>query len=147
MGKSKADQDSIERAVAYKGAVDLTCAVIAAEGGDGAKICASVEAYFNHGLTLLQGKVHPDPVPATVRTVKAFGNDIEITTEAPDPGPTKEELKAGYYAYINGATAIGQSQEEAAQNLKLKKTALGIDSVEAATPEQKRKIIEFFNSI
>jgi hypothetical protein len=32
-------------------------------------------------------------------------------------------------------------------NIQLKKTALGIDSVEAATPEQKRQILDFFNSI
>jgi hypothetical protein len=134
MGKSKADQDSIERAVAYKGAVDLACAMPNIER---ATVEGLVERFFNHGLALLQGKVHSDPTP-----------DAHAGYPAPsDSGPSKEELTKGYHAYMNGAVAIGQTQEEATQNLKLKKTALGIDSVEAATPEQKREILNFFNSI
>jgi hypothetical protein len=139
MGKSKADQDSIERAVAYKGAVDLACAMPNIER---ATVEGLVERFFHHGLTLLQGKVHSDTT-----TIKREITKYPPEATAPDPGPTKEELTKGYHAYMNGAVAIGQSQEEATQNLKLKKTALGIDSVEAATPEQKREILNFFNSI
>jgi hypothetical protein len=132
MGKSKADQDSIERAVAYKGAVDLAASM---SQPDPEQIEHWVERFFHHGLTLLQGKPATPQAPAPAAPT------------APDPGPTKQELTAGYHAYLNGATAIGLSQEAATMNIQLKKTALGIDSVEAATPEQKREILNFFNSI
>jgi hypothetical protein len=136
-GKSKQDEEAIARAVAYKGAVELVAASI--PPGFPPDVVAArqmIEDYFNHGLTLLQN----GPLPP----LKQVGTPHPAT---PDPGPSKEELTKGYHAYMNGATAIGQSQEEATQNLKLKKTALGIDSVEAASPEQKQQLIEFFNSI
>ena len=137
MGKSKADQDSIERAVAYKGAVDLVAAQLSAGGiqSGTAQIESAVTHLFDFSLTLLQGKPATPQAPAPAAPT------------APDPGPTKQELTAGYHAYLNGATAIGLSQEAATMNIQLKKTALGIDSVEAATPEQKREILNFFNSI
>lgn len=132
-GKSKADQDSIERAVAYKGAVDLACASIelwpsaynAPEGFE-----AIVERFFRHGLTLLQGKAPSAPAPAP----------------AAPSGPSREELKQAYLRYINASAAIGREQEEANKILALKKTALGIDDVADATPEQQRQFIEFLTA-
>jgi hypothetical protein len=138
MGKSKADQDSIERAVAYKGAVDLAAQL--PNHGSPESIEKLVERFFNHGLTLLQGKA---PTTTTIKAEYTAPPEAHATAAA----PTKEELVAGYNRYLNGLMATGHTQEEATQKLQLKKTALGIGSVEDATPEQKREILNFFNSI
>lgn len=128
-GRPKADEAEIRKAVAYKGAVEIVAALIT--HGTDRDPEADIERFFHHGLGLLEGK--------TETHIKA--------TYTPPPeatAPGKEELVKGYHHYINVKSAKGVEPEDARKHLELKKTELGITEVDAATPEQKAKLLAFF---
>lgn len=116
-GKGKQDDAAIARAVAYKGAVELTASM---SQPDPEQIEHWVERFFNHGLKLLEGK--PVPPPAT--------------SEPAEPGPTREDLVKAYEKWSNIKQATGVSSADAQAEFKLKQTALGIQSIDTATPAQ-----------
>jgi hypothetical protein len=66
-GKSKQDEEAIARAVAYKGAVELACATPPQDDtkvrNNAEQMEKLVERFFNHGLTLLQGKPASSQAP------------------------------------------------------------------------------------
>lgn len=155
-GKSKADQDSIERAVAYKGAVDLVAAMLQSQhrqpGDEKFAIGETVEFYFNHGLTLLQGETKPtsgvgriEDNHVTTPNLDSRADVKEIIKDAfPDAeevAPTNQELAEGYKEFM----ARQPGKVEGERVLETKKTALGIAGpVKDATPTQKRELLDWF---
>ena len=126
-GKPKADQDSIERSVAYKGAVDIACALITAGNPSEAEVRATIENFFDHGLALVQGKRLTTPE-------QAFPGAVEV-------GPTAQELVAAYKDWM----ATVPDADEAKRDLALEKTAIGIvGDTDSATDEQKAKLLNWF---
>lgn len=141
-GKSKADQDSIERAVAYKGAVDLVAAMLQSQhrqpGDEKFAIGETVEFYFSHGLNLLQGSTVPSPTEHRA-DVKEIIKDA--FPDAEEVAPTNQELADGYKEFM----ARQPGKVEGERVLETKKTALGIAGpVKDATPTQKRELLDWF---
>jgi len=141
-GKSKADQDSIERAVAYKGAVDLVAAMLQSQhrqpGDEKFAIGETVEFYFSHGLNLLQGSTVPSPTEHRA-DVKEIIKDA--FPDAEEVAPTNQELAEGYKEFM----ARQPGKVEGERVLETKKTALGIAGpVKDATPSQKRELLDWF---
>ena len=123
-GKSKQDEESIARAVAYKGAVELTASM---SPTDPEQIEQSVERFFHHGLSLLHGTV-AKPVAAPVATV------------------SHEKLVDAYKIWAKGRADEGIEAEAAKAEFELKKTALGIGDVNRATPEQTKALLTFLTA-
>lgn len=153
-GKSKADQDSIERAVAYKGAVDLVAAM-ATDQTTNVNLKAMLTDLFDFSLTLLQGSTVPSPSPAAGKVRDAATGQLhevdsradvkEIIKDAfPDAeevAPTNQELADGYKEFM----ARQPGKVEGERVLETKKTALGIAGpVKDATPTQKRELLDWF---
>ena len=145
-GKSKVDQDSIERSVAYKGAVELACATSPMDDTKAqnppAQMEQLVERFFNHGLTLLQGGGAGLLGPRT--TVTTAGDTGVIQPDGkpagpPSPngdGPTLDDLRDAYKNWAG-------EDEDAYPTFANKLTTLGLENVEAANPEQRKELLAF----
>lgn len=135
-GKSKADQDSIERAVAYKGAIDIVAAM-ATDQTTNTNLKAMLTDLFDFSLTLLQGREFvPLDTRADVKEIikNAFPDAEEVA-------PTNQELTDGYKEFM----ARQPGKVEGERVLETKKTALGIAGpVKDATPTQKRELLDWF---
>lgn len=132
-GRSSKDSDSIERQVAYKGAVEM-CVSFAEDASEAADMLPDL---FEMSINLIQGK--PVATRGTLEVVKdAFPGAEEISDV-----PSHEDLTVAYRSWLNGMLAIGQTGEEASKILETKKTALGFSSWQDATPQQKQALVDF----
>lgn len=164
-GKSKADQDSIERAVAYKGAIELACATPPMDDTKARNSAEQMEAlvsrFFSFSLILLQGET---PTSGAGRIEDNYvttpnllqGSTVPSPTEhradvkeiikdafpdAEEVAPTNQELAEGYKEFM----ARQPGKVEGERVLETKKTALGIAGpVKDATPTQKRELLDWF---
>ena len=157
-GKSKADQDSIERAVAYKGAVDLVAAWITKDTTN-TMVKSALTELFDYSLELLQGGAGSNGPAKGMNRAIATGELYETDSQAevkdiikeafPDAeeiAPSNEELTSAYNKWVVIEEARS-SAEQARKLLETKKTALGIVGVTGnATPAQKRELLDWFNS-
>lgn len=125
-GRPKANEDEIRKAVAYKGAVDLTVALIAT--GSDRSPEADIERFFRHGLGLLEGKQ---------------------VAKAPDPGSraaiTRGDVNAAYQKYLQRLSLNGTAQEKARERFELYKTSLGLSDAEHASQEQLGAVVDWLN--
>lgn len=131
--RSAKDSDSIERQVAYKGAVEM-CVSFAEDASEAADMLPDL---FEMSINLIQGK--PVATRGNLEVVKdTFPGTQEITDV-----PTQEDLTVAYRSWLNGMYASGKSGEEASRVLETKKTALGFASWEGASDEQKQALIDY----
>jgi hypothetical protein len=128
--RSAKDSDSIERQVAYKGAVEM--AVAFAKDADEGK--ALLPDLFELSVGLIQGKAN-DPV----ETVKQVFPGAKEETQ---PITRKEVIKA-YQQWFNVQTASGKSDEQITNLFETKKTALGIGDLDEASEESKAGLMAF----
>lgn len=146
--RDPAERESIERSVAYKGAVDLVAAMLShPEPSQEFSVPLTVESFFHHGLSLLQGSAtsasssgHTEFAPLDSRAdVKAIIEDAFPGSE--EVAPTSQELTDGYKEFM----ARQPGRVEGERLLETKKTALGIAGpAKDATPTQKRELLEWF---
>ena len=128
--RSAKDSDSIERQVAYKGAVEM--AVAFAKDADEGK--ALLPDLFELSVGLIQGKAN-DPV----ETVKQV---FPGAKEEKQPITRKEVIDA-YHQWVNVQAATGKSDEEIANLFETKKTALGIGDLDEASEDRKAELLAF----
>lgn len=128
--RSAKDSDSIERQVAYKGAVEM--AVAFAKDADEGK--ALLPDLFELSVGLIQGKAS-DPVE-TVKQV--FPGAKEETQPI-----TRKEVIDAYHQWVNVQAATGKSGEEIANLFETKKTALGIGDLDEASEDRKAELLAF----
>jgi hypothetical protein len=130
-GRPKPNDEEIRKAVAYKGAVELTCAAMATVPEkikpevptDG--ITAMVEIFFYHGLALLEGK----PV-AKVDSPPPAG------AKMPETGPSLDDLRAAYKTWAgDDPDALGVFSN--------KLTTLGLTDVAHADEAHRKELMEF----
>lgn len=135
-GRSNKDSESIERQVAYKGAVEM-CVSFAEDASEAADILPNL---FEMSINLIQGK--PVPTRGVVEVVKgAFPGTEEIKES-----PTHEQLAEAYKGWLNGMLAVGNTNDEATRVLETKKTALGFASWDDANDQQKEALLEFLTT-
>ena len=129
------DTDSIERQVAYKGAVELAVA-FGSNPEEGRQL---LPEFFALSIALIQDKKEVSPAEA----VKAVFPGA--TEEAPEID--RETLIAAYKGWVNVMTATEHSDEEIAKTFETKKTALGIGNMDDATAEQRAELHEYLTSV
>lgn len=137
--RSSKDSESIERQVAFKGAVELIVATLdPADTMPEDLVCERMTRYFNHGLSLIQNKQPlADPVGAIKDTFKA------VEVEQP---VTDKELGDAYRQWSAAQSAVGVSEEEAHSRIQQKKLALGVREMADATTEQRREFLAFLTA-
>lgn len=135
-GRTSKDSESIERQVAFKGAVELIAAMIGPkERVPEDEVCELMTAYFTHGLSLIQNKAPmADPVAAIKETFKA------VEVEQP---VTDKELGDAYRKWSAGQAAVGVDQNESHKRIQQKKLALGINEMADASNEQRQAFLSF----
>lgn len=132
------ERDSIERQTAYKGAVELTVALIMSADGTTEWWPDELDRAFAHGLSLVQGSTVPSPTEHRA-DVKEIIKDA--FPDAEEVAPTNQELAEGYKEFM----ARQPGKVEGERVLETKKTALGIAGpVKDATPTQKRELLDWF---
>jgi hypothetical protein len=134
--RSPKDSDSIERQVAYKGAVEMAVA-FAKDGGEASEMLPGL---FELSVKLIQGKAVPSK--GTVEAVK----DVFPGAEEVGPVPTHEALAEAYTRWRNSMAAVGHGEDEITRLFDTKKTALGFAQWDDATDDQKRGLLEFLTS-
>lgn len=135
-GRPSKDSESIERQVAFKGAVELIVATLdPADTMPEDLVCERMTRYFNHGLSLIQNKAPmADPVAAIKDTFQA----VEVEQPVSD-----KELGAAYRTWSATKSAEGVSENDAHKLIQQKKLALGITEMADASTQQRRDFLAF----
>ena len=133
--KSPKDTESIERQVAYKGAVELAIAF----GNNADEGKALLPEMFELSIALIQDK----RAASAVDTVKQVFPGAEV--EAPEI--TRETLMTAYTGWVNVMTATEHEPDEITKKFEMKKTALGIENVDNATQDQLQALHSFLTSV
>lgn len=128
--RSAKDSDSIERQVAYKGAVEMAIA-FADNAEQGRELLPGL---FELSVELIQGKA-ADPVK-TVKEVFPGAKEEVIQI-------TRKEVVEAYHQWVRVLTIEGRSDEEIARLFETKKTALGIGDLDQASDDQKASLLAF----
>jgi hypothetical protein len=132
------DSDSIERQVAYKGAVEL--AVAFAKNADEAK--ALLPVFFGESVVLIQDRKATSGTGALVEQVKAAFDAEEV------PAPVSDkELGEAYHQWANIKQAEGLSQNDIDALIQQKKLALGVSDVASASDSKKREFIDYLTAV
>lgn len=134
-GKPSKDSVSIERQVAFKGAVEIIVAMLRSgqELPDPA-IAATMTRFFDHGLGLIQGT--PSKT-ATIEDVK----DAFPGTEEVEPVPTHDQMVEAWRGWSSMMAGLGKSEDQIRMILEMKKTVIGMTDWDTATDDQKRQFI------
>ena len=135
-GRTSKDSESIERQVAFKGAVELIVATLdPADTMPEELVCERMTRYFNHGLSLIQKKAPmADPVAAIKDTFKAVEVEQPITDK---------ELGDAYRKWSAAKAAVGIDENESHKRIQQKKLALGINEMADASNEQRQAFLSF----
>jgi hypothetical protein len=132
------DSDSIERQVAYKGAVEL--AIAFASNADEAK--ALLPVFFGESVVLIQDKKATSDTGALVEQVKAAFNAEEV------PSPvTDKELADAYHQWASVKQAEGMSQADIDKLIQQKKLALGVSDIAKADDSVRREFIDYLTTV
>lgn len=129
-GRPNKDSDSIERQVAYKGAVEMAVA-FAGNADEGKKLLPEL---FELSVGLIQGKAS-DPVE-TIKKVFPGAQEEK-------PSITRKEVIAAYQQWVAVQAAEGKSDDQIAKLFETKKTALGIGDLDNAAEDQKAALMSF----
>lgn len=142
-GKSPKDSQSIERQVAFKGAVELIVATLdPSDTMPEDLVCERMTRYFDHGLSLIQGK----PIVHSDRSVaEAVKEAFPGTTEVEQPVSDKE-LAEAYKSWSNGRAAMGEDENTIQRRIQQKKLALGVSDMATADDSQRRAMLSFLTS-
>lgn len=133
--KSPKDTESIERQVAYKGAVELAIAF----GNNADEGKALLPEMFELSIGLIQGK----KAASAVDVVKeVFPGAKEEVAEI-----TRDDLMTAYKGWVNVMTATGHEPDDITKTFDIKKTALGIENVDNATQDQLQALHSFLTSV
>lgn len=146
------DTDSIERQVAYKGAVELAVA-FGSNPEEGRQL---LPEFFALSIALIQDKKEVSPAE-TVKAVFPGAKEVDDTQAkeafgkvfptGPKPEIDREALINAYKGWVNVMTATEHSDEEIAKTFETKKTALGIGNMDDATAEQRAELHEYLTSV
>jgi hypothetical protein len=128
--RSAKDSDSIERQVAYKGAVEM--AIAFADNADQGK--ELLPGLFELSVELIQGK-GSDPVE-TIKKVFPGAQEEK-------PQIDRKEVISAYQQWVAVQAAEGKSDEEIATLFQTKKTALGIGDLDEAAEDKKADLLAF----
>jgi hypothetical protein len=142
-GRSNKDSQSIERQVAFKGAVELIVATLdPSDTMPEDLVCERMTHYFDHGLSLIQGKpiVHSDQSVADV-VKQAFPGATEVEQPVSD-----KELAEAYKSWSNGRAAMGEDEATIQKRIQQKKLALGVSDMADADDSQRRAMLSFLTS-
>lgn len=135
-GRSNKDSESIERQVAFKGAVELIAATLdSSDTMPDDLICERMTRYFNHGLSLIQNK---QPLADPVGAIKDTFQAVEVKQPVTD-----KELGAAYKTWSLGKGAEGMTEDEVQNRIQQKKLALGITDWADASPDQRLAFMAF----
>lgn len=132
--KSPKDTDSIERQVAYKGAVELAVAF----GKDAESAKQVLSDMFEVSVALIQGK-KGDPV-AVAQSVFPGAKEV-------GPEITREQVVSAYKGWVNVMTAHENDAETIAKTFEMKKTALGIANLDDASQDQRKALMEYLTGV
>jgi hypothetical protein len=133
-GRPSKDSDSIERQVAYKGAVELT--VSFAKDAEEAK--ALLPVFFGESVVLIQDRKATSDTAAIVEQVKAAFDAEEV-------GPTvsDKQLADAYREWANVKQAEGLSQADLTALIQQKKLAIGVNDMSAASAAQRQEFYDY----
>jgi hypothetical protein len=135
-GKSPKDTESIERQVAYKGAVELAIA-FGSNADEGKRL---LPEFFEASVALIQGKAKPaDPVAAVKEVFPGASEEVKAIS--------RDDLTAAYKGWMNVLLASEKDPDEIAKTFEMKKTALGITDFDSATPEQRKELHDYLTSV
>lgn len=129
-GRPNKDSDSIERQVAYKGAVEM--AIAFADNADQGR--ELLPGLFELSVELIQGKAS-----SPAETVK----QVFPGAKEEKPEINRKEVIKAYHEWVNVQSAEGKSDEEMTTLFETKKTALGIGNLDDATEDQKASLLAF----
>lgn len=129
-GKPNKDSKSIERQVAFKGAVEIVVAMLGA--GQEVALAETLTRYFDHGLGLIQGT--PQRQAAVEAVKEAFPGTEEVV-------PSYEDMTAAWKGWASMMAGLGKSEEDIRMIFEMKKTVIGMTDWDTATDEQKHQLI------
>jgi hypothetical protein len=135
-GRPNKDSQSIERQVAFKGAVELIVATLdSSDTMPEDLVCERMTRYFDHGLALIQNKV---PLKNPVEAIKETFEAEEIEQPVTD-----RELAEAYKRWAASKQAMNMNEAEMTQQIQQKKLALGIADMADAETKQRRAFLGF----
>jgi hypothetical protein len=134
-GKPNKDSKSIERQVAFKGAVEIVVAMLGAgQELDDPALAGTLTRYFDHGLGLIQGT--PQRQAAVEAVKEAFPG-----TEDVGPAPSHDDMVSAWRGWSSMMAGLGKSEEDIRMIFEMKKTVIGMTDWDTATDEQKHQLI------